>query len=113
MLIPPELTALVEQLNQELNQIEQQITEGLNLVKLRLDRFPNNLILLQIFASFNNYMLFVENTRRRIEITIDNLPPNDTINEEIQEAGEDLAEQLGRVLEAKIVVNNLKNRLEN
>ena len=112
MSIPPELTALVEQLNQELNQIEQEITEGLNLVRLRLDRFPNNLILIQIFASFNNYRLLVENTRRRIDITVDSLRPNDPTNEEIQEAGEDLAEQLGRVLEAKIVVNSLKNRLE-
>ncbi len=112
MPIPPEITALVEQLNQELNKIEQEIIEGMDLVRPRLDRFPNNLILLQIFASFNNYMLFVENTRKRIEITIDNLPQNDPINEEIQEAGEDLAEQLGRVLEAKIVVNSLKNRLE-
>ena len=113
MSIPPELTALVEQLNQELNEIEQQIIEGLDLVRLRIDRFPNNLILIQIFASLNNYMLFVENTRRRIEITLDSLPQNDPTNEEIQEAGEDLAEQLGRVLEAKIVVNSLKNRLEN
>ena len=33
--------------------------------------------------------------------------------EDIQEAGEDFSEQLSRVLEAKIVVNGIKIRLEN
>jgi hypothetical protein len=32
-------------------------------------------------------------------------------DDELQEAGEDLSEQLGRVLEAKIIVNNIKERL--
>ena len=44
-----------------------------------------------------------------IDIDIKIVPNND---DELQEAGEDLSEQLGRVLEAKIIVNNIKERLE-
>lgn len=32
--------------------------------------------------------------------------------ENVREFGEDLSEQLGRIIEAKIVVNTIKNRLE-
>jgi hypothetical protein len=32
--------------------------------------------------------------------------------QDIDEAGEDLSEQLGRILEAKIVVSNIKKRLD-
>ncbi|WP_275974203.1 hypothetical protein [Argonema galeatum] len=42
MPIPPEITALVEQLNQELNQIEQEATAGITLTRAILDRFPEN-----------------------------------------------------------------------
>lgn len=45
MEIPSEFNALVERLNQELNQIEQQATAGLNLARITLERFPENLIL--------------------------------------------------------------------
>ncbi len=34
-------------------------------------------------------------------------------NEQIQEAGETLSELLGRVLEAKVIVSRIKNRLDN
>ena len=37
----------------------------------------------------------------------------DKTEAEIQEAGEDLATKLGRVLETKTTVINIKNRLEN
>ncbi len=114
MPIPPEFTALVEQLNQELNQIEQEATTGLILTRAILDRFPENARLIQFFASFSSAMLFVETQRRRIRSILENLSATETnTDEEIQEAGEDLAGELGRVLETKTLVNNLKNRLEN
>lgn len=38
MAIPSEITALIERLKQQLNQIEQEATEGLNLARVRLSR---------------------------------------------------------------------------
>ena len=56
--------------------------------------------------------MFTENTRKRIEETFQYLTTNSGISpQDIQEAGEDLSEQLGRVLEAKIVVSNIRNCL--
>jgi len=62
-----------------------------------------------IFVS--SAMLFVETQRRRIRSIVENLSATQTnTDEEIQEAGEDLASELGRVLETKMLVSNLKNR---
>ena len=59
-------------------------------------------------------MLLVDTQRRRIRSIVENLSANQTnTDEEIQESGEDLASELGRVLETKTLVSNLKNRLEN
>lgn len=59
-------------------------------------------------------MLFVETQKRRIRSIVENLSATQTnTDEEIQEAGEDLAAELGRVLETKTLVSNLKKRLEN
>lgn len=112
MPIPSEISALIDRLNQELNLVEQEATAALSLVRLRLDRFPTNPVLIQLFATLNNYILFVETSRRRIE-SIRLVLGSDTVpSAQIQEAGEDLA-RLGQVLEAKIVVNRAKSRLEN
>ncbi|WP_146138144.1 hypothetical protein [Chamaesiphon polymorphus] len=65
------------------------------------------------FDLLNYYMLFSENTRRRIEETIQYVTTDETLSSsDIQAAREDLLEQLGRILEAKTVVINIKNRLE-
>ena len=74
--------------------------------------FLENIILIQLFATLNNYILFAENTRRRISEIERYLSNESMSDDELQEAGEDLSEQLGRVLEAKIIVNNIKERLE-
>ncbi len=67
-----------------------------------------------IFAILNNYLLFADNTRRRMQATVQYITMEDELSyEDIQEAGEDFSEQLGRVLEAKIVVNGIRIRLEN
>ena len=114
MPIPSEINALADRLNQELNQLEQEATEGVAIARNILDSFPNNARLIQFFAVFNNTIFFVETERRRIRSIVENLSGSEsTTYEEIQEAGEDLASELGRVLEAKIAVSNLKNRLEN
>lgn len=113
MPIPLEILALVDRLNQELEQTEQDATEGLNLARQRLSRFPDNFMLTQFFASLSNILLFVEIYRGRIQSIVDRISPEDVPTEIIQEAGEDLGIILGRVLEVKINANRLKTRLEN
>jgi hypothetical protein len=111
MSITPEIQALVDRLNHELEEIEREITEGLNLVRPIIARFPDNTILTQFFASLNNTLLFLEISRRRIQITVNRISPSDVASEEIVEAGEDLGNELGRLLEAKISVERIVNRL--
>ncbi|MCT7953228.1 hypothetical protein NG798_25860 [Ancylothrix sp. C2] len=113
MAIPSEIIALLERLNQELEQAEQDATEGLSLVRQRLSRFPTNVLLLQIFGALNNIILFVEIYRGRIQSIEARISSENTSTEILQEAGEDLGAILGRVLEVKINAWNLKNRLEN
>lgn len=113
MPIPSEILALINRLNQELEQTEQDATEGLNLVRQRLSRFPDNLVLTQFFAALSNILIFVEIYRGRIQSIVERISPEDVPSEIIQESGEDLGIILGRVLEVKINANRLKTRLEN
>lgn len=113
MTIPAPLIALIEQLNQELNLIEQEAQQGLELVRSQLERFPDNYILVQLFGILNNYVLFVEISRRRIAYDTLILQSARITEEQIQNAGEDLAELLGRIIDSKIAVNQVKTRLEN
>jgi hypothetical protein len=114
MALPFNLKALVEQLNNELNNLDRELFQAIELVRERIDLFPDNIISIQLFATLNNYVLFAENTKRRIQETVQYLTINETPTDQaIREAGEDLSEQLGRILEAKIVVSNIKIRLEN
>ncbi|MGA9377324.1 MAG: hypothetical protein WBV73_00860 [Phormidium sp.] len=112
MPIPSELNNLIERLNQELDIIEREATAGLNLVRVKLERFPNNFLFIQMFASFNTALFFVDTQRKQIEARIEDLSRKVSTNEQIQEAGEDLAIELGRVLESKIIVKGIKARLE-
>jgi predicted choloylglycine hydrolase len=114
MAIPSEINALIERLNQELDIIEQEATEGLNFARDILNRFPTNFNVIQLSAFLNTAIFFVGTSRGRIQIIVDNISTNDvTINEEIQQVGEDLATDLGRALETKIRVSQVKARLEN
>jgi len=70
MSIPSEITALVEQLNQELELTEQEAREGLTQLRQIMLLFPNNALLIQLFAYFNTAMFFVDNSRRRIQTTV-------------------------------------------
>lgn len=111
MSIPSSIQNIIPQLNQELNTIEQQATEGTRRVQDLLSSFPDNLILIQFFATFSNTLLFVEIAKRRIQITINRLLVNDLTEDEITEIGEDLSAELGAVLEAKIRIEKILNRL--
>ena len=113
MSIPPTIANLIQRLNHELNQIEQEVTEGLQIARLRLNAHPNNSYLIQIFASLGNYLVFVETSRRRIDYSQVIVASDSVTETQIQEVGEILSELLGRVLEAKIVVKRIKARLEN
>ena len=112
MTLPSTIDALIERLNQELENLELELSQSIELIRTKINLFPENLILIQLFATLNNYILFAENTRRRIEEIKRYFSKEDLSDNELQEAGEDLSEQLGRVLEAKIIVNNIKERLE-
>ncbi len=112
MAIPPEISTVIDRLNQELNATEQAATSGLNIIRPLLSSFPNNYILVQFFAYFNTALFFVVDSRRRLELTVEMISRADVTTEEIQEAGEDVGALLGRVLEVKINSNRLKNRLE-
>lgn len=108
----PEISALIDRLNQELDQTEQEATEGLNLARAALSRFPNHALLIQFFAYFNSVLLFVETFRRQTQNTVEHISAADVTDVEISEAGEDLGAILGRVLETKIAVGGIINRLE-
>ena len=112
MPIPSEIQALVDRLNEELNEIEQDATVALNLVRQKLSLFPDNEILMQFFGALNNILLFAEINRGRIQSIVKRISPDDVSNEVVQDAGEDLGLMLGMVLEAKINANQFKTRLE-
>jgi len=108
----PELTALIERLNQELNQIEQQATKCSSLLRKLLDRFSDNAILLEQYAFLNATLLFVDNSRRQVSAV-----ERDTLSatfspELIQEIGEELGTTLGQILEIKSRVGRINKLLE-
>lgn len=114
MLIPSEILVLVEQLNEELNFIDQVTIIALDLTRALLRRFPDNETFIQFFAYLNSTLLLVETDRRQIRRIVEGLSELDEITDDIvQDAGETLAAELGRIIEAKLVVSQIKSRLEN
>ncbi|PSB01609.1 restriction endonuclease subunit S [Merismopedia glauca] len=113
MNIPPDITDLIKRLNQELEETEREVSEGINLVRLPLSRFPENTLLVQFFAYLNNIIFLVGNYRQRIRATLDLLLEVEVEQEKAREAIEELATMLGVVLETKIQVENIVNRLRN
>jgi hypothetical protein len=59
MSIPSEITALVERLNQELDRIKVEATEGIILTNAILNRFPDNFVVIQLLAFLNASLFFV------------------------------------------------------
>ena len=107
MPIPSEIERLIKKLTQELTFIEQQTTEGIDVLRPSLSRFPDNLRLIRFFSLPNNILLFVEILRRRIQAIIERVSTFDVTIEEIQKSGEDFSSLLGQVLETKIEVINI------
>ncbi len=57
MTVPPEISTLIDQLERELDQIGQEATAGVSLVRSLLSSFPDNIRLIQFFTAFNNRLL--------------------------------------------------------
>lgn len=112
MTIPREILELVEQLINELDCIEQQANEGLAIARKLLQSFPNNARLMGLFANLGNVLFFVDSFRRRIESIVRELSETNVSIEAVQEAGEELSEVWGRILECKISVNRSVGILE-
>jgi len=113
MPIPSEINDLVQGLNRELNLLEREATDGLALARTVLNRFPNNFTVTQLFAFLNTAIFFVETSRRKIQNRLELFAGNDVVTSEtVQEVGEDLANELGRVLETQTRVDRIKNRLQ-
>ena len=104
MSIPTPILALIDRLNQQVDEIETDATTGLNLVRQFLSLFGDNAILIQYVAYLNAALLFVETSRRQIQTTVELISADEVTFLEIQEAGEDLGTLLGRALETKITV---------
>lgn len=111
MSIPPEIKTLIDRLKQEIQVIEEDVKEGLNIIQPIISSFPNNVVLIQFFASLSNNLLYVQILRRRIQIIENRLSSVDATNDEILEVTEDLGMELGKAIEAKISIRQILNRL--
>jgi hypothetical protein len=112
MSISPEIKNLINRLEQEFNEIESDVREGLNIIWPLFSSFPNNVLLTQFFASLSNHLLYVEISRSRIQIIVNRFASINVTPNEILETGEDLSMELGRAIEAKISVKQIVNRLK-
>lgn len=113
MPIPPEIEALIEQINRDLNEIERDANQGIENAQRLLRQFPDNPYLTRSFAVLGNHLFWVESIRRQIEFTLETLNAPNAPDEIIRECGEFLASLQGRVYEARTVVNQIKTQLEN
>ena len=113
MPIPEELERLIERLNLELRQIEQIVTDGIDLTRPILSQFPENTLLIQFFAYLNNVYFLVNSYKERMQNNINLLLLPDITTSELQEVGQDLSMMLGVVLETKMKVMNIVDRLKN
>lgn len=113
MPIPPPIQNLIERLNLELDETEQDVTEGLNILNPIMERFPNNASLIQFFAYFQTTLFWASNARTRIELVRIRLDVPNVSDSIVTESGEDLSVLLGEIVETKIISRNLLNRLRN
>lgn len=112
MSLPPQILETIEKLNQELDIIESEANKGLEIVRVLLPLFYENPILIQLLSTLNNSLLFRDNVKRRIQMTIDSISPPQIPSEIVQAAAEDLGELLGRALETKMLVMRAVKILE-
>jgi predicted transcriptional regulator len=112
MSIPSEILETIDRLNQELDSIENEANRGLQVIRGLLPLFSESFVLIQLLSTFNNSLLFRDNSKRRIQMTVDSISPPQVADEVIQSAGEDLGELLGRVLETKMLISRAVQVLE-
>jgi hypothetical protein len=112
MSLPPQILETIDKLNQELDIIESEANKGLAIVRVLLPLFYENPILIQLLSTLNNSLLFRDNVKRRIQMTIDSISPPQIPSEIVQAAAEDLGELLGRALETKMLVMRAVKILE-
>ncbi|MGH2413643.1 MAG: hypothetical protein ACRDEA_08120 [Microcystaceae cyanobacterium] len=74
-----------------------------NKIKVYLTR-SRNAILIQYFAYLNAILLFVETSKRQIQVIIKSISLENVVAEMIQDSGEDLGTLLGKVIEEEMRV---------
>lgn len=113
MLVPANISSLIKRFNYELDRLDEEVRVGISLTEISLNRFPSNEVLIQFFAYLSSSLLLVEVDRRRIQAIINNFLETDIFtDEDIQEIGETIGAELGRIIEAKLAVIEIKKRLE-
>jgi len=112
MSLPNSIQKLIQQIDHNLTQTEQRAYQGINLVRPLLEKFPENFILMRHFAYFNNVVLFIGIAQNKTRSIVDICTQENLTTEEIQEIGKDLGELLGRILDAKISIENIIKILE-
>ena len=110
--ISEDLNQLIERLYLELEEINENVTEGIDIVRPLLSQFPENTLLVQFFAYLNNVFFLVNNYKERIQSAVSLLSLPNVTAAESQEAGQDLSTMLGVVLETKMRVNIIVKRLK-
>jgi hypothetical protein len=58
MALPPNFNDLVQQIGIELNELNSVLTQSIRIVRERINLFPENIILMQLYSTLNNYALF-------------------------------------------------------
>jgi hypothetical protein len=112
MPIPDAIQTLIDRLNQKLDEIEKEVTEGLKILRILMSGFPENVILIQYFAYLNAIIFFIETARKQIRTATETISPDDVKAEIVQEAGEDLGNLLGRVIEEAVRISQILDFLE-
>ncbi|MFM7793033.1 MAG: hypothetical protein ACKO90_34760 [Microcystis panniformis] len=112
MPLPSELTALVERIDRELDRLESDGREAIKIGTYLLNRFPDNFTLIQLMAFVNTSLFYADRARNQIRERVESVDRSEPTPANLQEAGEDISIELGRILEPKIRVTQVKNRLE-
>lgn len=112
MPIPDTIQTLIARLSQKLDEIESEVAQGLELLGTLMSGFSDNVILVQYFAYLNAILFFIATAKKQIQTAIEVISPDDVPPEIVQEAGEDLGNLFGRVIEEEMRVRQIVDFLE-